>query len=348
MIPYTYYNAIKEALEGPPSRASLQWVLGTGYISVWNMVHRVDEAILQIEPRELVIHAAIHDKLSIQDSNINGRDELLDKLIQAIKDIDPAAMAYFSEHQPYRNFDEKLKKLAHYYDENLNKLVQIVSQFDPSFTLTFIGQQFVEGNTDTSTTRGTSDSTIEARARIALRSVRRALNEFRDNRWEGLIRARIRLLGAIAHTGLITYILLAIAILRKAPPEIIVAATAFYVVGAIAGLFGRLYQEASNSSAVDDYGLAATRLIATPMLSGLAGIGAAFISVLIAIATNTSGQPPKVGLSDIFYLEPRFLFAAAVFGLTPNLLIRSLEQQTKRYASDIQSVQESEQGSRSK
>ena len=40
------------------------------------------------------------------------KDELLDKLIQAVKDIDPAAMVYFSEHQPYKDFDKKLQKLA--------------------------------------------------------------------------------------------------------------------------------------------------------------------------------------------------------------------------------------------
>jgi hypothetical protein len=74
-------------------------------------------------------------------------------------------------------------------------------------------------------------------ARQTLRYVRRAINDFRDEKRSGLIRARNRLIRSITLTGLVGFSLMAIAILMGAPPKSLIAATAFYLVGAIMGLF---------------------------------------------------------------------------------------------------------------
>ena len=50
-----------------------------------------------------------------------------------------------------------------------------------------------------------------------------------------------------------------------------------YLVGALAGLLNRLRIESSRSSAVEDFGLHLARLIATPLLSGLAGVAGVYL-----------------------------------------------------------------------
>src|SRR5260370_24937381 len=46
--------------------AGLQWVLGLGYVNAWSKLHRAEEALIEVEPVEMVIRGALHDKLSIQ------------------------------------------------------------------------------------------------------------------------------------------------------------------------------------------------------------------------------------------------------------------------------------------
>jgi hypothetical protein len=145
-------------------------------------------------------------------------------------------------------------------------------------------------------------------------------------------------------------VLLCIAILNTPPTldaqKTILAATVFYIVGAIAGMFGRFYKEAQTSSALDDYGLSFVRLIATPLLSGLAGVGGVFVTALLyntLLGGQMAAQLP-VTLQSIFrFEEPRYLLAAAIFGLAPNLIIRSLEKSSEKYMSGLQSSKDSEQ-----
>ena len=196
----------------------------------------------------------------------------------------------------------------------------------------------------------------EAMARVTLREVRSTLNDFRDKHWKGLVRQRIRLLMSIAVTGIVTHALLCLTILTSAPPVVlahqqftpltslqsgITAATLFYMVGAVAGLFVRFYYESQGGTSVDDFGLATTRLVAIPLLSGLAGIG----GVLVAEILAALGGPALIGsttekpivFSTLFSLDPRLLFAAAIFGVTPNLVIKGLQQKADEYETELKS-----------
>jgi len=96
----------------------------------------------------------------------------------------------------------------------------------------------------------------ELEARSALRDVRRTINEFRDGLWEGLVTLRNQLMAGVS-----TYILLCFAIIAGASPESIMAAMAFYLVGALVGLFGRLYAESQTEKASNDYDLTLARII---------------------------------------------------------------------------------------
>jgi len=186
----------------------------------------------------------------------------------------------------------------------------------------------------------------EATARVTLREVRSTLNDFRDQRWEGIVRQRSRLMMSIVVTGIITHALLCIIILTNPPPAIrlnLLAAALFYIIGAVAGVFARFYAESQGSASVDDFGLSTTRLLAIPLLSGLAGVGGVFVLGGLAILggpalfnINTT-QSMTFGLGRLFSPDPQFLLAAAIFGLTPNLLIKELQQKAQEYESDLKS-----------
>jgi hypothetical protein len=317
-----YIDIRKMLLQTP---TGLVWALGTGYIDAWSLLHHAEEALIEFECVPEVVRGAMHDKLAIQGSTISGRDELLDKLIQAVRVLDPTASVYFKEHQP--NSSTALDELVEAFKKKA--MQQMMAQNDLK--------------SDQSNKNGPEASAL---ARIVLREVRSTLNSFRDKSWEGIARARTRLLTSIAVTGTVTHILLWIAILSSDvpvvghPPTTLIAATAFYLVGAVVGLFGRFYNESVIGSAVDDFGFSAARLIATPMLSGLAGIGGVLLTVMVAAlggAALGNVMSVSITLNDIFKLDPRLLFAAAIFGLTPNLLIKGLQEKAKKFESDLQS-----------
>jgi hypothetical protein len=183
------------------------------------------------------------------------------------------------------------------------------------------------------------DEETQARARVALRQIRHTINDFRDTSWDGLLRVRNHLMFAMTLTGLVTYMLLCLVIIAGVPQDAIRAATIFYIIGAIAGMFGRFYREANTRAAVDDYGLTTMRLFAVPLLSGLAGIGGAFLTLILP---DSLSYIAIVKSSDLAASSPQLLLAAAIFGLAPNLIFKSLQQRAEKYASDLKSSKSTE------
>ncbi|GAC1434438.1 MAG: hypothetical protein NVSMB54_33420 [Ktedonobacteraceae bacterium] len=326
----------------------LRWISGSGYTSTWDLIHHAEEALIEVEPVETVLRGAMHDMFAINGSTMNNGDDLLDKLILAVQDLDPLASEYFSEHQPDKSRDRLLNKLIHTVNSEKEVLRQIADKFS-------IFLKHADNSTDADDVIEVAmptDKKLQAKARLTLREIRRTLNGFRDGIWDGMVRARNRLLGTIALTGAVTHILLCTAILTEgvnthtANRDAIIAATAFYIVGAIAGLFGRFYNELSSSKGGDDYGLSLARLIATPLLSGLAGVGGVLVSALVYSKLIIGANDVVQTLGGIFDLKATiYLLVAAIFGLTPNLIIRSLQQQAEKYVSDLKSSKGSEQKS---
>jgi hypothetical protein len=292
-------------------RTGLRWVTAMGYLNAWSLLHRAEEALIKVEPPQMTFRGAMHDKLAIQNSTIDKRDELLNKLIQAVTDLYPAGAVYFKEHQPDHD-DEILHNIA----EAINKMLTTQDQININ-------------------TRETKSPEQQDAARMTLSEVRRTLNEFRDNLWEGLIRERNHLLNTVGVTGLVTHILLCITIVMSGTKglPLIMAATAFYMVGAVSGLFGRFYNEVNTNTAIDDFGLSLARLIATPLLSGLAGIGGVIITLVLS---DTLTSTASITLESMFKIDLGSLLTAAAFGLAPNLIISGLQQRTAKYATDLQ------------
>ncbi len=168
-------------------------------------------------------------------------------------------------------------------------------------------------------------------ARSALAQVRSAIDDFRDNRREGIVRARNRLFATVVFAGITGCVVLYLAILDGAPKRSIVAVAVFYLVGAMVGLFRQLQIASSSASAgQEDYELGIVRLIFTPQFSGLAAVG----GVVLVRLTQAQGT---VELSSTFNLHSNTygLVAAAIFGLTPTLLFSGLQQRTDQYQADL-------------
>ena len=199
------------------------------------------------------------------------------------------------------------------------------------------------------TAAATNASTDKMLARTLLVKVRGAINEFRNGRWDGIIRARNHLVRVAIFTGLTAYALLVVAILRGASDIAVASASAYFLVGAVVGLFARLRADADATSAVEDYGLGTVRLITTPLVSGLAAVGGVVLTVLLAspsvsgivlpqAAGSTSAAAQTSGLANMFDVVayPIGVIVAAAFGLAPGLVISQLQKQADRYQQDIQ------------
>jgi hypothetical protein len=185
----------------------------------------------------------------------------------------------------------------------------------------------------------------EERATEILISVHKTIDDYRDQSRAGLARTRIHLIWAGTMTAVVTYILLALAILDDVEPYQIIAGGAYFLVGAVAGLIWQLRQSGSEvRSGEDDFGLDRARLVYVPVLSGLAGVGGVLLMALLYPTLNVVLDPtlsqegqsvPEI--SQIFNLATnRFgLLVAAVFGLTPDLLINRLQSQADQYRAQL-------------
>jgi uncharacterized membrane protein len=186
-------------------------------------------------------------------------------------------------------------------------------------------------------------------ARRIVAQVRRAINEYRDERRYALVRARNQLLRTIFLAGMVTYALLVFALLVPVGRDAIISAVSFFLVGAVVGLFNRLYLDAAVETAVEDYGLSVARLLHTPLLCGLAALGGSLIIPLLSVQINPTPGSIVAGqqtiltptLESIFNVaqRPFSLVLAAVFGLTPSALISRLQNEAEKYKSDLKSSQ---------
>ena len=227
----------------------------------------------------------------------------------------------------------------------LAEIVEAMSSIDPRATATYLGAEHAR-------VRGRAPARgPELGPRAVLMAVRRSINEFRDQRRAGLVRARNHLLATLAATGLVTYVFLGIAFLMQAKVSAIVAFSAFYLTGAVVGLFRQL-QAASTRYAVaeDDFGLSYARLLHAPLFSGLAAVAGVMLTALasqLMLANGTTGATSGLtipSLDQVFSLSTNQggLVFAAMFGLVPNLFIARLQLRAESYKDDLRSSETAE------
>ena len=287
-------------------RSGPAWIMGSGYISAWKLVHRAEEALLLLEPASDVIAAGLYDELRLTGAQIDNSDQLLSKLRLAVSRLDSDASSFLAARP------------------------------------TGVG---VDGTGTTSTPSGD----VAVLARVALREVRQTVNAFRDDGWDGIVRTRNHLIATLTATGLATYLGLVLAITLNPQPRgeaiasnAVLAAGGLFLVGAMVGLFNRLNTESNAQNDIEDYGLTMARLILTPVLAGIAAVGGVFVAAMAAsgvtaAALSTGGVP---SLGTIFNLSgnPFALALAAVFGLSPGMLIDGLRDQAEKYKAALKST----------
>jgi hypothetical protein len=293
------------------NHSGIEWTLETGYVNAWRLVHRTQEALVGFETLQEIIGEVVHDIRSIQKSAIPDGKDLIRKMLQAVKDLSPEALAYFDE----------LRADRYYAD-----------LFPPHPGIDLADSTVMEPPGQTNPPKEI--------AREAIRQVKHAFNVYQDSFRHSLVRERNYTYVAIALTAFITYFLLCAVILWNAKQPAIGSAVAYYMIGAITGLFVRFYNETNtknNNAPPDDYGQLISRLIATPLLSGLAAIGGVLVTATLPALSGQSVQKPPE-LSDIFNgtVSMAYLFAAALFGYAPNLIVGNLQQRARRYSTDLQ------------
>jgi hypothetical protein len=281
----------------------LRWVLATGYINVWKRVHRAEEALIVVLPSDMVVAGAVYDDMRLQSSKMPNRDQLQTKLRYAVHALNPGMVGM----------------------------------------LTSAG--------GTATPPFPSDMNLsEMEARGVLRYVRLVIDEYRDARWDGLVRERNHLLETVIFTRITAFTLLALTILNRVPSHTILAVAVFFLIGASTGFFHRLGPGSSgNQTPLEDYGLFSATLVQTPLFSGLAGVGGVLLTSMMAVALNKVAPTPQATsqvvpqLADILDISKyQFgLIIAALFGLTPQLLINRLQSLANQYKSELGSTQAS-------
>ena len=306
---------------------ALAWATGVGYVSAWEALNRADEALIDVESAPAAIGEALHDMLRLSGSTIKNADHLQDALRAAVRHFDPEADRLYFYPQRRRRDDQ-----APGSDPSVaggGSATAPASERAPAAT---------------STTGRTSSPESDAVAKSVIREVRHAISQYRDGRRAGIFRARGRLLRTILVTGVAADVLLGLVILERVPQSELATAAAFFLVGGVVGLFNRLRLEADSGVATDqDFGLFDARLLHTLLISGLAGVGGVFLmSAAPGAGAVLGSQAPTVSLPP---LEEVFnpatnrlgLLVAAVFGLTPDLIIGKLRQQTDALKQDLSS-----------
>jgi hypothetical protein len=376
-------NYLQKAEEMINSRG-VQWIAGTGYLRAWNLVHRAEEAMLALEPRAEVVREAIYDAMCLTGSPMDTDARILNKLRHALTLLSPSAINYLDRTDtPATNAtDQKvdtLTQLSALTDNNQEKLspkeegspqangaapvpspaldvtvhtakpevAEKTSANDPAPKPSSPPPPNTDSmthNTSASNSIVAMDSIAEMEARNALRDIRRTINEYRDRLWEGLVTERNQLMGTAIITGVLSYALLCFTIIANASPTAITAATAFYLVGSLTGLFSQLYTESQIDKATDDYDLTLARIIVTPVLAGLTAVGGVLLTTLISLSLRTSGNNPLI-LQDGFNLQsnPLGVLIAAAFSLAPRLFIGALTQKAQGFITQLQLTSASDQ-----
>lgn len=191
--------------------------------------------------------------------------------------------------------------------------------------------------------------TDEWGARAELMAVRYAINAYRDGLWEMLVNAKGLLTAWTAAGWSLTYLTFVVLVLAGATAHSLVSAAVFFAVGALVGVTSRLSAQTMAKSAEEDYGLGATRLYASILLSGVAAVfGVALVTILgpnglggslgsAASSARTLAGP--FSWSGVFDWHANLLgfVAAAAFGFAPARLFDLLRRDQADAVQKIQS-----------
>ena len=293
-------------LEGAGQRPipSLRWTLAAGYLATRERLHRAREMLVELVPAAQAGEWAMEARARLGGSKIADAQGLAQELELAIAVLDPALLPYLEADRPPHSAAAAPAAVA------------------------------APAPAAPQTTVSAADVTA---ARLTVRRIMRVINEYRDSRREGIVRSRNRRFSTILFAGFTAFAVLALALVEEVERRWVAAAVTYYLIGAVIGLFQQLRAaSAADTVTEEDYGLATARLINTPLFSGIAAVGGVALAVLAPLAAPGSKQG-TANLEQVFDLAryPAGIVIAAVFGLTPTLLITRLQRQTEQYKADL-------------
>jgi len=182
---------------------------------------------------------------------------------------------------------------------------------------------------------------IEAEARLKAATVRRAIDQFRDDCRDGIVRSRNQLLSWLLVLGWLTFAMFGLGVLTGAKPIYIMSAAALYMVGVGACLAGRLRIGERHTNSSEDFGLGQIRLLATLLMSGLAAVGGVYLVAALPQLLPAQGSTisPVPSLTTIFDLRQNTaaLLYATLFGLVPQTLTDLILRGTDQLRDDLAS-----------
>jgi len=317
------------------SNVDTAWVTGAGYIDLWHRIHRAQEAMIRLEPISEVAEGAMRDDERLRDANIANRERLLDRLRSAVAVFEARGADGYLRYLPECKEYKDIRMLAEHDGAGVMPNGD-AGTLDANARVALRAEQEQKIDDAEATKKA-----LRPEAIAILAETRYEINRFRDSSWEGIVNARNHLLDTSMNLGLMTYALLVFALVMVPKPEAILWVVIYFLIGAITALFARARIEWSAASAVDDFGLTRARLLHLPWLAGLAAVGGVLVTAVLGpqlVPASGSGTAPA--LTDIFNGgNTSLLLVAAVFGLTPDLIIRRLEQQTEKYKADLESTQ---------
>ncbi len=183
------------------------------------------------------------------------------------------------------------------------------------------------------------DADPGADVRSRLGAIRRAVDDFRDRRFEALVRNRMYVDRVSLLLGLAAWALLCLAILAGADKLTIAGVAALYLVGAAMGLFTQL-RSGLDESLEDVFGYGQAQLRQTVLVSGLAGVAGVFLTAVLGTAAVADAADPTqmVSIQDALAFTPVTALTAAAFGLAPGMLVDRVSGWAKSNINDLEST----------
>jgi len=180
-------------------------------------------------------------------------------------------------------------------------------------------------------------------ARRMLKNVRQAINGYRQSMWDGLVRARIQFFKTLSATILLSALIVILLVARETDRRMVFVATVLFLVGSLVGLFARLRQLDAATNLEEDFGLNTAHLLGSPILSGIAAVlgvllvGLAHVTVGSLPIGAPSGSAAGSSMSGVlsFGTNPGSLIIAALFGLTPEILIMYFQSQANQFTKGL-------------
>jgi hypothetical protein len=289
------------------ARSPYRWIRGNGYINAWRDLHRAEDALLVVEPAEVVYATALTN---------------LDRIAGASS--------------------KESTRVA----KELKTLVE--------------GEAGGNGKPRGSRNGKASEEEAVERCgkdwgRAIVRESAYRIHHEQNDAWDEIVNLRNWHVTALSLAAVVAYAIVALIVLQPVDrTSVMIAAVAFFFVGAIVGVFNELWATSRRKKGtVFDYGLAATRLAATPILSGIAAVIGVLLfnyagSVLLVTGTAApSGSAVSIpSLASIFSLShnPMGLVVAAIFGFAPGLVLKQLKALSDGYEKQIQNLSPSNGG----